>query len=416
VRLLLRCDDERDEKGKEMTLTEAPEIELMAGTFYTKDPYRAFAWMRRHAPAYYDEAGEVWGITRYSDVRAIGQDPQTFSSARGSRPNTPLPYMIDMDAPEHRRRRRLVSAGFTPEAVRIRQPRVRQVCDEIIDAVCEKGSCDLVTDIAAPLPLIMIADMLGFPPTDWAQLLQWSDTMLMSQGASDDDAFLRAANAFSEWDTYVRHQIAERRTRGTADDLLGTLALAEIEGDRIDDDTLVYEALLLLIGGDETSRHVISGGMEALLRHPAQLEALRADRTLLSGAVEEMLRWVTPIKNMNRNATRDVELHGQTIKAGQNVLLLYPAANRDESVFTDPETFDIRRQPNDHVAFGFGAHLCLGHRLARAEIAGMVDRLLDRFDDLTLATDGPPHLRVSNFIVGHESLPVSFTPTAPVSR
>ncbi len=395
-----------------MTITEAPNIELMAGTFYTDDPYRAFAWMRRHAPAYYDEQGDVWGITRYADVRAIGQDPQAFSSAQGSRPNTPLPYMIDMDAPEHRRRRRLVSAGFTPEAVRLRQPRVREVCDEILDAVCEKGSCDLVTDIAAPLPLVMIADMLGFPPSDWSKLLEWSETMLMSQGASDDDAFVRATSAFVEWDAYVRHQIDQRRAKGKTDDLLGTLAHAEIEGDRLDDTTLVYEALLILIGGDETSRHVISGGMEALLRRPEQLAALKADRDLLPGAVEEMLRWVTPIKNMNRNATRDIELHDQTIRAGQNVLLLYPAANRDETVFDDPESFDIRRQPNDHVAFGFGAHLCLGHRLARAEMLGMVDCLLDRFDDLAIATDDPLPLRVSNFIVGYEHMPVRFTPTA----
>jgi cytochrome P450 family 142 subfamily A polypeptide 1 len=397
-----------------MTVTETPNIDLMAGTFYSDNPFPAFAWMRRHAPAYYDERGEVWGITRYADVRAIGQDPQNFSSARGSRPNTPLPYMIDMDAPEHRRRRRLVSAGFTPEAVKLRQPRVRQVCDEILDAVCEKGACDLVSDIAAPLPLIMIADMLGFPPDDWSKLLEWSETMLMSQGSPDPDAFIRAATAFAEWDAYIRGQIDQRRSSGSTDDLLGTLAHGEIDGDRLDDETLVYEALLILIGGDETSRHVISGGMEALLRRPDQLQALRADRDLLPGAVEEMLRWVTPIKNMNRNATTDIELHGQTIKAGQNVLLLYPSANRDETVFTDPETFDIRRQPNDHVAFGFGAHLCLGHRLARAEMLGMVDRLLDRFEDLALATDDPLPMRSSNFIVGFESVPVRYTATAPV--
>ncbi len=396
-----------------MTITEAPNIELMAGTFYAGDPFPAFAWMRRNAPAYFDESGDVWGISRYADVRAIGQDPQAFSSAQGSRPNTPLPYMIDMDAPEHRRRRRLVSAGFTPEAVRLRQPRIRQVCDEILDAVCQKGSCDLVTDIAAPLPLVMIADMLGFPSADWSKLLEWSDTMLMSQGSPDPDAFVRAATAFSEWDSYIRDQIARRRSSGATDDLLGALAHGEIDGDRLDDDTLVYEALLILIGGDETSRHVISGGMEALLRQPEQLEALRRDRDLLPGAVEEMLRWVTPIKNMNRNATRDVELHGQTIKAGQNVLLLYPSANRDETVFADPESFDIRRQPNDHVAFGFGAHLCLGHRLARAEITGMVDRLVERLDDLAIATDDPLVPRVSNFIVGFESIPVRFRPTAP---
>ena len=398
-----------------MTITEAPDIALMEGTFYANDPFPAFAWMRQNEPAYYDEKGEIWGITRYADVRAIGQDPQNFSSAQGSRPHTPLPYMIDMDAPEHRRRRRLVSAGFTPEAVRLRQPRVRAVCDEILDAVCEKGSCDLVTDIAAPLPLVMIADMLGFPSDDWARLLEWSETMLMSQGPADDTAFERAATAFVEWDTYVRDQIAQRRASGATEDLLGTLVHAEIEGDHLDDTTLVYEALLILIGGDETSRHVISGGMEALLRRPRQLADLKTDRDLLPGAVEEMLRWVTPIKNMNRNATRDIELHGRTIKAGQNVLLLYPSANRDETVFDDPESFDIRRQPNDHVAFGFGAHLCLGHRLARAEILGMVDRLLDRLGDLSLATDDPFPLRISNFIVGFEHIPVRFTPTDRVT-
>src|SRR5580658_1566424 len=221
-------------KGTEMTLTAAPKIELMSGTFYSGDPYRAYAWMRQNAPAYWDEAGQIWGITRYADVRAIGQDPQNFSSAQGSRPNTPLPYMIDLDAPEHRRRRRLVSAGFTPEAVRIRQPRVRQICDEIIDAVCEKGTCDLVTDIAAPLPLIMIADMLGFPPDDWSQLLEWSDTMLMSQGVPDADAMARATSAFVAWDAYIRDQIDDRRARGISDDLLGSLAHAEIDGDRLD--------------------------------------------------------------------------------------------------------------------------------------------------------------------------------------
>jgi cholest-4-en-3-one 26-monooxygenase len=399
-----------------MTITEAPDIDLMSGTFYTRDPYPAFAWMRRHAPLYYDAAGDIWGVTRYEDVRGMGQDPQTFSSARGSRPNTPIPHLIDLDAPEHRRRRRLVSSEFTPEAVRNRLARVRQVCDEILDSVCEQGSCDLVSDIAAPLPLVMIADMLGFPAEDWSRLLEWSDTMLMSQGASDEDALERATRAFTEWDAYVRSRIDERRSHPGRGDLLDFLVHGEIDGEALDDTTIVYDALLILIGGDETTRHVISGGMEALLRRPEQLEALRSDRDLLPGAVEEMLRWVSPIKNMNRNATRDVELHGQTIRAGQNVLLLYPAANRDETVFADPETFDIRRSPNDHVAFGFGAHLCLGHRLARAELAGMVDRLLDRFDDLALASDAPLPLRVSNFIVGFESMPVRFTPTAPLWR
>jgi cytochrome P450 family 142 subfamily A polypeptide 1 len=392
----------------------APRIDLMDGEFYAGDPFPAYAWMRQHAPAYYDEANDIWGITRYEDVRSIGQDPQTFSSTGGSRPNTPLPYMIDMDAPEHRRRRRVVSAGFTPQAVRDREPRIRAVCDEIIDRVCEKGACDLVTDIAAPLPLVLIADMLGFDPKDWERLLEWSDTMLMSQGSKDPEALTMAANAFVEWDAFIRELIDQRRRSMSADDLLGVLVQGEVDGESLDDTSLVYESLLLLIGGDETSRHVISGGMEALLHDPGQTEDLRRDRGLLPGAVEEMLRWVSPIKNFNRRAVRDVELHGETIRAGQNLLLLYGSANRDETVFSDPETFDIRREPNEHVAFGFGAHLCLGHRLARAEVAGMIDRVLDRLPDIHLAVDARQPLRVSNFIVGFETLPVAFTPTARI--
>ena len=183
----------------------------------------------------------------------------------------------------------------------------------------------------------------------------------------------------------------------------------------LDDDSLVHEALLILIGGDETTRHVISGGMEALLRHPDQLEALRRDGGLLETAVEEMLRWVSPIKNMNRTAVRDVVLRDRCISAGDQVLLLYPSANRDETVFTEPETFDVARTPNDHVAFGFGAHLCLGQRLARAELQVMVDRLLDRLPDLALASGDPLPLRESNFIVGLTAMPVTFSPTPRIA-
>jgi cholest-4-en-3-one 26-monooxygenase len=394
-----------------MTDTDVRDIRLLDGHFYAGDPYPTFAWMRHHAPAYLDEESGIWGISRYEDVRAIGQDPQNFSSAGGARPDVVLPYMIDMDAPDHRKRRRIVSAGFTPEAVRIRQPRVVEVCNQIIDAVCENGSCDLVADIAAPLPLIMIADMLGFGEEDWPKLLQWSETLLMSQGSPDPDAMERATAAYVEWDGFIRALIAERRGSGAADDLLGVLVQAEVDGERLDDDSLAHESLLILIGGDETTRHVISGGMEALVQRPEQFDALRKDRSLLPSAGEEMLRWVTPIKNMKRTTTRDMELHGRTIGAGQSVFLLYPSANRDETVFADPGAFDIARQPNDHLAFGFGAHMCLGNRLARAELVGMVDCLVQRLPDLQLAGHEPPPLRVSNFIVGYETMPVSFTPT-----
>ena len=189
---------------------------------------------------------------------------------------------------------------------------------------------------------------------------------------------------------------------------------ADIDGDHLDESSVVHESLLILIGGDETTRHVISGGMYELLHHPYQLEALRADRSKMLLAVEEMLRWVSPIKNMCRTATRDVELHGETVRKGQKLLLLYPAANRDTAVFEDPESFDIGRQPNDHVAFGFGAHFCLGNRLARLELSVMFDRLLTRLPDLALATEDEPPRRAANFVSGYDQMPVTFTPSQPI--
>jgi cytochrome P450 family 142 subfamily A polypeptide 1 len=223
-----------------------------------------------------------------------------------------------------------------------------------------------------------------------------------------------AAVAAMEYAEYITAVAEQRRRDSQSDDLIGTLVHAEIEGNRLDEGSIIYESLLILIGGDETTRHVISGGMYELLRHPDQLKSLVADRALLPGAVEEMLRWVSPIKNMARTMTRDVELHGETLREGQKLLLLYPSANRDTAVFDAPETFDITRTPNDHMAFGFGSHFCLGNRLARMELSVMFDRLFDRLPDLALADDRPPPTRAANFVSGYETMPVVFTPSAPV--
>ncbi|HEV3266352.1 MAG TPA: cytochrome P450 [Acidimicrobiales bacterium] len=388
-------------------------IGLTDGAFYGGDPFPAYAWMREHAPAYFDESGGVWGISRYADIKEISKDPDTFSNAGGIRPDSDaLPMMIDTDAPEHVRRRRLVSEGFTPGRIRESEPGIRAVCDEIIDQVCETGSADFVRDIAAPLPMVVIGDMLGVAPEDRDDLLRWSDDMLKALGSPDPGLMEVAATAAIEYAGYLTAVTEQRRKDGRSDDLIGTLVHAEIDGDRLDDQSLIYESLLILIGGDETTRHVITGGMYELLRHPDQLEALRADRSLMTTAVEEMLRWVTPIKNMARTLTRDVELHGETLRQGQKLLLLYPSANRDERVFDDPDTFDITRSPNDHVAFGFGAHFCLGNRLARMEMRIMFDRLLDRLPDLALVDDAEPPMREANFVSGYETMPVTFTPAA----
>ena len=401
-------------------MTTAPEslgIDLMSGAFFGREPHDAFSWMREHAPVYYDEPNDLWAAASYAAVKQASVDTESFSNANGVRPKfPPLPMMIDFDAPEHVRRRRLVSEGFTPKRVRALEDNVRVTCDAIIDEVCQKGSCDFVKDIAAPLPLIVIGDMLGVAPEDRDDLLRWSDDMLKSQGSLDPENIESAMTAFMQYTEYIHPVIADRLTTGNTDDLVGVLSHAEIDGDSLDDDSLVHETLLILIGGDETTRHVISGGMEELLAHPDQMARLAADpSTLMPGAVEEMLRWVSPIKNMARTATRDVELSGALIRQGQEIMLLYPSANRDAAVFDDPDAFDITRSPNPHMAFGFGAHFCLGNQLARLELKVMVERVLARMPDLRLGVDRAAlPRREANFISGIEEMPVVFTPTSPV--
>lgn len=390
-------------------------IDLMSGAFFASEPFPAYAWLREHSPAFHDRANDLWALSRHRDVKAASTDPETFSNAGGIRPKfPPLPMMIDFDAPEHVRRRRLVSAGFTPGRVREMEDHIRAICDAVIDRVCERGSCDFVRDIAAPLPLAVIGDMLGVEEADRDDLLRWSEDMLRSQGMTTPSAIEGAALAFTEYTAYMEPVLATRRESGTEDDLVGVLVAAEIGGDRLDHDSLVHESLLILVGGDETTRHVITGGMHALQHHPEQLERLRREPALIPQAVEEMLRWVTPIKNMARTLTRDVELHGRRIPEGSEVLLLYPSANRDAEVFDRPEEFDIGRSPNPHIAFGFGAHFCLGNQLARLELRVMFERLLRRLPDLALATGGPVPRRESNFISGIESMPVTYTPAAVV--
>jgi cytochrome P450 family 142 subfamily A polypeptide 1 len=385
----------------------AAEIRLLDGEFYAADPHRHFRWMREHAPVYWDDGGGVWGITRYADLVAVSKDPRTFCSGQGIRPDAaPFPYMIDTDGALHRRRRSLVSRGFTPRRVAEREPRVRQICVDLVERARSARRFDFVKDLAAWLPLIVIGDMLGIEPEYHERLLRWSDDMVRGTGPVSPERVARAGVAFGEYSDYQRRVIADRRARPPQDDLVSILVHAELDGEKLDDETIMMESLLILIGGDETTRHVISGGMFELLRHPDQRALLAREPARIPLAVEEMLRWVSPIKNMARTATRDVELGGRQIRTGQKLLLLYPSANRDAAAFPDPDTFDVQRQPNDHVAFGFGAHFCLGASLARLELRVMFEEILARMPDLELTTSDPPPRRPSNFISGFESMPV----------
>jgi cytochrome P450 family 142 subfamily A polypeptide 1 len=385
------------------------DIHLLDGRFYAGDAHRHFDWMRAHAPLYWDDASQLWGVSRHADVMQLSKRPDVFCNGGSSRPDAPpIPSMINLDDPAHRQRRALVSKGFTPRRVADHEPGIRRVCGELIERAAARGRFDFVREIAAPLPMIVIGDLLGVARADHDRLLRWSEDMLGGLSATaPPEAHAAATRAFAEYSDYHREVVADRRARPLQDDLMSALVYAEIDGERLDDDALLQESLLILIGGDETTRHVISGGMYELLRHPDQQRRLRAEPRRIPGAVEEMLRWVTPIQTMNRTATRDVTLHGETIRAGEKVLLLYPAANRDERVFAEPHRFDVGREPNPHVAFGgYGAHFCLGASLARLELRVMFEELMSRLPNLELASAEVPRRRASNFIVGLEELPV----------
>lgn len=385
-----------------------PDIDLLSGQFYVDGARDAYRWLRDNAPVYFDANRGLWGIATYDGVLAAERDAHRFSNAGGSRPDTgPLPWMIDMDGAAHSTRRKLVSRGFTPGRVRVAEPRLRDICDDLIDRVCERGECDFVRDLAVPLPMIVIGDMLGVPAADRDDLLRWSHGMLASL-SGEPEGFEAAAAAFGEYVEYAHRVIADRRAE-PSDDLFSVLVHAEVDGDKLDDDEIIFESLLLLIGGDETTRQVTAGGMEQLLQHPAQKARLLAEPGLLPSAVEEMLRWVSPIKNMARTTTVDVELEGVTLRADTKVVLLYESANFDDQHFADPDRFDIERSPNDHLAFGFGTHFCLGASLARLELQTMFERVLDRMPDLELAPAQP----LLRSVTGVDRMSVVFSPSRP---
>ncbi len=398
------------------SLDARPEVDFVDGRFYAGEMHAALAWMRTHEPVYHDRKNDLWGVTRHADILTISKRSDAFRNGQGYRPDTgPVPHMIAMDRPEHRVRRNLVNRGFTPQRVSAYERRVREICTQILDAVAERGECDFVRDVAAPLPLIVIGDLLGVDPEEHARLLRWSDDLMSGLGSHDPGKLAAQIKAATEYRQYCLGVIADRRAKPHGEDLMSVLVHAEIEGNRLDDESIFMESLLILIGGDETTRHVISGGMRQLLLHPEQAAALRADLTQLPRAIEEMLRWVTPIQNMMRTLAQPIEIGGHAFGAGDRLLLLYPSGNRDEAVFEQPFRFDIARDPNPHVAFGGrGAHFCLGSSLARIEARVMFEQLLERLPDLRLADDAEPAYRPASFVSGYESMRVTFTPTKPI--
>lgn len=392
-----------------------PDVDLTDGAFYASDSRSVYKWMREHEPVFRDRNG-LAGVATYQAVLEAERQPELFSNAGGIRPDQEAPpMMIAMDDPAHLLRRKLVNAGFTRKRVKDREASISALCDALIDAVCERGECDFVWDIAAPLPMAVIGDMLGVLPEEREMFLKWSDDMVSFLSSTiEQDDFQVSIDAFAAYTEYMMRMIADRHEQPT-DDLVSVLVHSEVDGQKLADHEIVTEVLLLLIGGDETTRHTLSGGTAQLLRHPDQHARLVNDLSLLPNAIEEMLRWTSPVKNMARTVTADTEFHGTQLRQGEKVILLFESANFDEAVFGDPENFRIDRYPNNHMAFGFGTHFCLGNQLARLELSIMAERLLKRLPDMRLATDDPLPLRPANFVSGLERMPVRFTPTTPLS-
>ncbi len=398
-------------------MTTKPDVDLTDGDFYADRPAsrEAYRWMRANEPVFRDRNGLAAAAT-YQAVLDAERNPELFSNAGGIRPDQPpLPMMIDMDDPAHLLRRKLVNAGFTRKRLKDSEASIGALCDMLIDAVCERGECDFVRDIAAPLPMAVIGDMLGVRPDEREMFLKWSDDLVSGLSSSVSEADMQVTmDAFMAYNDYTRSKIEQRRAEPT-EDLISVLVHSVVDGERLTDDDILQETLLILVGGDETTRHTISGGTEQLIRHRDQWELLGNDPTLIPGAIEEMLRWTSPLKNMARTVTGDTEFHGTRLKQGEKILLLFESANFDEDHFGDPDSFRIQRDPNSHLAFGFGTHFCLGNQLARIELVNMTSRVLQRLPDLRMADGAHLPLRPANFVSGLEEMPVVFTPTKPLA-
>jgi cholest-4-en-3-one 26-monooxygenase len=410
----------KTQSGASVTLADVDLVD--PDTFLEGVPHHYFKLLRREAPVYRhpEPAGPgFWVVSKYDDVVTVSMDQGLFSSWLGGTNIADLPeealqiirmLMLNMDPPQHTKYRRLVSKGFTPKIVRDMEGHIRRLTKDILDEVIERGECDFVTDIAAELPLQVILEMMGVPIEDRHLIFDLSNRLIGAEDTEYSAAPEEARMAGMEMYMYAQTIGADRRANPT-EDVVTTLVHAEIAGERLSEPEFNAFFLLLSVAGNETTRNLISGGMLTLLQHPESWAKLKAEPQLLDTAVEEMLRWVAPVMYFRRTATRNTELRGVPIRAGDKVCLYYGSANRDEDYFPDGDVFDIARNPNPHVTFGpGGAHFCLGANLARLEIKVMFEELMKRLPDVELAGE-PKRLR-SNFISGIKHMPVRFTPGA----
>jgi cytochrome P450 len=398
------------------------EINLLAADAFAEGhPWDQYTWLRDNAPVYRHpdpDGPDFWAVTRYDDVRAVSRQPLLFSSyERGVMMAEPdemglaaaRQMMLTMDPPQHERFRRLVSRGFTPRQAQLMQERIVALASEIVGDIAPKGEADLVPEMAGRLPSGLIAELMGIPRADGERLYQLTEVMHTTDPAVATLA--RQTEALIEMLTYADGVAQAKRTR-PAEDIATSLIESEIDGQRLTDSEFLWFFLLLVNAGGDTTRNLVAAGMQLLFEHPEQRARLEADLDgLMPTAVEEMLRYTSPVVHFRRTAMEDTVIRDQPVAAGDKVVVWYGAANRDADAFDEPNVFDVGRDPNPHVAFGGGgAHLCLGMHVARIEIAALLREIFTRLPDIEPA--GEPQRLASNFIAGYHRMPVRWTPTS----
>jgi cytochrome P450 family 142 subfamily A polypeptide 1 len=394
-------------------ITSAGQINVLDPEFYV-DPWEAYRWLQDEAPVFWDPIQRLWVISRYEDVRSVEKDGEKFSSFSGSRPHIDQrndQSMINMDDPAHQTQRSLVLRRFTPRSIRGHEERVREIVTRILDEVVPLGECEAIEAIASRLPAMMIGDLLGYPHDLWERVRYWSEQIMLLAGQTSPDGpphvthpgIVPVITEFME----VTTELINARRSEPRDDLISIWTQTGWDTKHVLDETI-----LLLDGGAETTRTVIGSMIRDLALDPDQRRIL-IDRPelLATTAVEEFIRWVSPVLNMRRTATDDLEWHGQHIQAGDEILLLYGAANRDPRAFTNPDVLDVTRPHNRHVAFGFGTHVCLGAHLARLEIVVMFEELLRRLPDWELIDPEEPKIMPATFARAYDNIRIRFTPT-----
>ncbi|HEX6569553.1 MAG TPA: cytochrome P450 [Acidimicrobiales bacterium] len=407
------------------------DIDVLDPRFYD-DPWEAYRWLRQNAPLWWDAGNALWVVARHEDISHISRNQELYSAAQGVRPKVASPMsIISMDDPEHTRQRRLVNKGFTPRMVRDLADHIRELAHEIIDEIAQRGECDFVEDFAIHVPLIVIAELMGLDPEQRQKLYRWSDAMMAGDGhvAPDDPVLLAAAEAGGEFATVCVELIEQRRADGSTDDLIGVLTQAFDEGalaqtgegafasEVVDSpdaglshDELIMFLILLVVAGNETTRNALTGGLMAFSRFPDQHRKLLDRPELIDLAVDEIVRFVSPVMSFMRTVTRAHTYQGVDLAAGDRVFMLYQSANRDESVFDDPDAFRIDRDPNPHLGFGIGTHYCLGANLARAEISVVFTELFARLRDIRAVDPTSVCRGDSSLVLALNHLPAVFTP------